>query len=39
MKIGDAIQSADWKSEKHVPAIEAPDVVTAGEPFMVTVSV
>jgi superoxide reductase len=39
MKISDAIQSADWKSEKHVPAIEAPDVVTAGEPFTVTVSV
>lgn len=39
MKIGDAIQSADWKSEKHVPVIEAPDTVKAGEPFMVTVSV
>ena len=39
MNIGDAIQSADWKSEKHVPAIEAPDTVTAGVPFMVTVSV
>ena len=39
MKIGDAIQSADWKSEKHVPAVEAPDVVKAGEPFVVTVSV
>jgi superoxide reductase len=39
MKIGDAIQSADWKNEKHVPAIEAPDTVKAGEPFTVTVSV
>jgi len=39
MKIGDAIQSADWKNEKHVPAIEAPDVVKAGEPFKVKVSV
>lgn len=39
MKIGDAIQSADWKNEKHVPVIEAPDVVKANEPFMVTVSV
>lgn len=39
MKIGDAIQSADWKSEKHVPVIEVPDMVKAGEPFMVTVSV
>ena len=39
MKFGDAIQSDDWKTEKHVPAIEVPDTVTAGEPFMVTVSV
>lgn len=39
MKLGDAIQSDDWKTEKHVPAIEVPDTVTAGEPFMVTVSV
>lgn len=39
MNIGEAIQSADWKNEKHVPAIEAPDTVTAGEAFTVTVSV
>ena len=39
MNIGDAIQSADWKNEKHVPVIEAPDAVTAGTPFVVTVSV
>jgi len=39
MKLGDGIQSADWKKEKHVPAIEAPDVVKAGQPFTVTVSV
>ncbi len=39
MKLGDAIQSADWKNEKHIPAIEAPDVVIAGAPFTVTVSV
>ncbi len=30
-KIGDKVQSADWKSEKHVPAITAPDSVKAGE--------
>lgn len=30
-KIGDKVQSADWKSEKHVPAITGPDSVKAGE--------
>ncbi|TYB85870.1 MAG: Neelaredoxin [Kosmotoga sp.] len=39
MKIGDYIQSADWKSEKHVPVVEAPDTVEAGKPFEVEVSV
>lgn len=39
MKFGENIQSADWKNEKHVPAIELPASVAAGEPFMVTVSV
>jgi len=39
MKFGDGIQSADWKKEKHVPSIEAPDVVKAGEVFTVTVGV
>jgi len=39
MKIGEKIQSADWKAEKHVPVIEAPDKVEAGQPFQVTVSV
>ena len=29
--IGDKVQSADWKSEKHVPAITGPDSVKAGE--------
>ncbi|HOO78091.1 MAG TPA: class II SORL domain-containing protein [bacterium] len=32
-------QSADWKSEKHVPVIEAPRRATPGEPFEVKVSV
>jgi len=36
--IGERIQQADWKSEKHVPAIEAPAAVTAGELFGVKVS-
>ncbi len=32
-------QSADWKKEKHVPVIEAPDKANKGEFFRVTVSV
>jgi superoxide reductase len=37
-KIGDLFQSADWKSEKHVPVIESPDSVRANEVFEVTVT-
>jgi superoxide reductase len=33
--IGDKIQHADWKSEKHVPVIECPDQVQPGEFFAV----
>jgi len=36
--LGQYIQQADWKKEKHVPAIEAPAKVKAGESFGVTVS-
>jgi superoxide reductase len=32
-------QTADWKAEKHVPVIECPDTVKAGELFPVRVSV
>lgn len=39
MKLGDYVQSGDWKGEKHVPVIEAPEKVKAGEPFAVTLSV
>jgi len=35
---GERIQQADWKKEKHVPAIEAPSEVKAGELFQVKVS-
>jgi superoxide reductase len=35
----DLFQSADWKKEKHVPVIEAPDRVKSGEFFSITVSV
>ncbi len=36
-KLGERIQQADWKKEKHVPAIEAPAQVKAGEVFEVRV--
>jgi superoxide reductase len=39
MKFAEIIQSADWKAEKHVPVIEAPDSVKAGEKFTVQVTV
>ena len=32
-----SIQHADWKAEKHVPVIECPDEVRAGEMFEVRV--
>ena len=37
--LGELIQSADWKSEKHVPVIAAPDTVQSGEVFEVKVSI
>ena len=39
MSIGELYQSADWKGEKHVPAIVAPASVKAGEEFEVVVEV
>ncbi len=39
MKIADVIQSADWKAEKHVPVIDAPDTVKAGEKVAIEVCV
>lgn len=39
MKIGDLIQSGDWKGEKHVPVIEAPETVKAGDSLCVELSV
>ena len=35
-KFGEMIQSANWKEEKHVPAIECPDAVNVDEIFQVT---
>jgi superoxide reductase len=37
-KMSELYQSADWKSEKHVPVIECPDEVKANEIFHVTVT-
>ena len=37
--LGERIQSADWKKEKHVPVIECLDQVRPGEAFEVRVSV
>ena len=37
-KIGELYQTADWKSEKHVPVIDCPDEVKSGEMFDVAVT-
>ncbi|WP_018124052.1 class II SORL domain-containing protein [Desulfovibrio oxyclinae] len=37
--LSDLIKRDDWKNEKHVPVIEAPDSVSASEPFDVKVSI
>ncbi|MDD5258869.1 MAG: class II SORL domain-containing protein [bacterium] len=38
-QIKDLFQSADWKTEKHVPVIEVPKTVKKGEFFKVLVTV
>lgn len=38
-KVGQLYQTADWKSEKHVPVIECPDSVASEEMFDVKVSI
>jgi superoxide reductase len=35
---GQMLQTADWKTEKHVPVIECPDKVKAGDLFSVKVT-
>lgn len=37
-QFGELLQSADWKTEKHVPVIECPAQVKAGELFPVKVT-
>jgi superoxide reductase len=36
--LNELLQTADWKTEKHVPVIDAPDMVKSGEVFEVNVS-
>ena len=38
-EFGELFQSADWKTEKHVPVIDCADQVKAGDLFIATVSV
>ncbi len=38
-KMGEMYQTADWKSEKHVPTIECPESVKAEELFNVAVAI
>lgn len=38
-RITDVFQSGDWKTEKHVPVIDAPDIVSANYSVDVKVSV
>jgi superoxide reductase len=35
----DLLQSADWKTEKHVPVIECPDRINKGEALRLDISV
>lgn len=37
--LAEAIQSGDWKSEKHVPVIQAPSNIKKDETFEVVVSI
>ncbi len=37
--IKDLFQAADWKTEKHVPVIEAPGTIKKGEAVKITASV
>jgi len=37
-ELSSSIQKGDWKKEKHMPVIEAPEQVKAGELFEVKVS-
>ena len=38
-EINELLQSADFKKEKHIPVIDAPDIVQKGEQVEVTISI
>jgi superoxide reductase len=38
-KLSETIKSADWKTEKHVPVIELPESMSAGEECAIRVSI
>lgn len=38
-KLGEVLRSGDWKNEKHVPVITAPETVKANEAFEIGVSI
>lgn len=38
-KFGEVLKSGDWKNEKHVPVITAPNEVAADQAFTVTLEV
>jgi superoxide reductase len=38
-QFSELFQSADWKSEKHVPVIDIPGTVKKGETFRITVTI
>jgi superoxide reductase len=38
-QLSDIFQSADWKKEKHVPVIEAPEKAGKGEEIVVSIAV
>lgn len=35
----DLLQSADWKKEKHVPVIDAPDSIKKGDTVKITITI
>lgn len=39
LELKDVLQNADWKTEKHIPVIDAPDIVKKGETLKVSVAV
>ncbi|HAR62338.1 MAG: Neelaredoxin [Candidatus Margulisiibacteriota bacterium] len=38
-ELNELLQTADWKSEKHVPVIDVPDILVKGEFTNVTASI